>query len=252
MPEVLDHVLAPLCRLLVARGVPFADLMERMKGHYVRAALTLTETKPTDSRLSVMTGLQRREIARLRQFRPRESRPNHLTRIVAKWQTDSQYSVEGRALPLPRTGQAPSFEALALEIRKDVHPRTTLDMLQQAGTVRLDADGQTVHLIATAYLPLGGSEDQLTYLAENVGDHLLAATGNVLGRDPSFFERAVHYNGLSDVQIAALSERFAQAQMALLEDLNKEAATMKDTAPEGASARFRAGGYFYSEGGEEP
>jgi len=247
MPTMLDHLLSPLCRLMVARGVGFAEFAERLKGHYVQAALALAEGKTTDSRLSVMTGLQRREIARLREFQPKPAKPNHLSRLVALWQSEPEYARSGAPLPLPRTGPAPSFEALALMVRKDVHPRTMLDTLETTGTIRLDEDGQTVHLIETAYLPLGGSEDQLEYLDLNVGDHLAAASENVLCAEPPFFERAVHYSGLSDEQVAELSAKFHARQMALLEEMNAEAAKMKTSKAGQGKMRLRAGGYFYAQ-----
>jgi hypothetical protein len=247
MLNALDHLLAPLCRLLVARGVTFAELTERMKGHYVKAAQQLADGKTTDSRLSVMTGLQRREVARLRGFETKPLKPNHLTRLVALWQADPDYSNEGKALPLPRTGPAPSFETLAMGLRRDVHPRTMLDTLEAAGTIRLSDDGQTVYLRETAYLPMSGSEEQLDYLAGNTGDHLAAAAENVLGRTPPFFERAVHYSGLTDDQARTLAKRFHSGQMALLEELNREAERMKKTNTSGAVTRFRAGGYVYTQ-----
>ncbi len=247
MPTMLDHLLSPLCRLMVARGVGFAEFAERLKGHYVQAALALAEGKTTDSRLSVMTGLQRREIARLREFQPKPAKPNHLSRLVALWQSDPDYAEAGAPLPLPRTGPAPSFEALALMVRKDVHPRTMLDTLETTGTIGVDDDGQTVHLIETAYLPLGGSEDQLEYLDLNVGDHLAAASENVLGAEPPFFERAVHYSGLSQAQVDTLAARFQVRQMKLLEEINAEAAKMKTSVSGQGTMRLRAGGYFYAQ-----
>ena len=251
MTGILDQILAPLARLAVARGVLFSDLMERLKGHYVQAAQGLSEGKITDSRLSVMTGLQRRDIARLREFRSKPRKPNPLTRLVAIWQTEPVYAPEGTAAPLPRNGPEPSFDSLARAVRQDVHPRTFLDALEAAATVRIEED--MVRLIETAYVPLGGSEEQLAYLADNVGDHLSAATENVLGRTPPFFERAVHYSGLTPEQSDRLAQRFRAGQMALLEELSREAAGMKSEAPEGAAAKFRAGGYvFYRDGGQNP
>ncbi|MEZ5714332.1 MAG: hypothetical protein R3D85_03635 [Paracoccaceae bacterium] len=35
---------------------------------------------------------------------------------------------------------APSFEVLGRAVRQDVHPRTFLDALDAAGTVRIDGD----------------------------------------------------------------------------------------------------------------
>ncbi|MCV2892939.1 DUF6502 family protein [Lentibacter sp. XHP0401] len=252
MLPTLDHILAPLARLLVARGVPFGDLMERMKGHYVQAAseqsAAQSDGKITDSRLSVMTGLQRRDIARLRAFEHKAPKPNPLTRLVALWQAHPDYSRSGKPLPLPRTGDAPSFESLAREVRQDVHPRAMLDTLFAAGTVKLCKD--TVELTQNAYVPLAGSEEQLDYLAENVGDHLAAAAENVLGPYPLHFERAAHYTGLTPAQVKILTASYDAAQMALLEDIASQAEALKLKAPTGASARFRAGGYFYSATGE--
>lgn len=250
MPDDFDPLLAPLARLMVARGVTFPDLAERLKGHYLRAAQDRAEAegKMTQSRLSVMTGLQRRDIARLDAFDVKPPRPNPLTRLVARWRTDPAYAPGGTPLPLPRTGPAPSFEALGRSLRQDVHPRTFLDALEAAGTARVDGD--TVTLVETAYVPQGGSAEQLAYLAENAGDHLAAAAANVLGRTPPFFERAMHYSRLTPDQAAALSAQFGRAQMALLEELSRTAEAMQaengDHADQ-ACTRIRAGGYVFTE-----
>lgn len=242
MLDLLDRLLGPLARLLVARGVLFPDLVERLKSHYVRAAREQAEGKITDSRLSVMTGLQRRDIVRLRDDPPRPERPNHLATLVARWQTDPAY--QGRNLP--KNGPAPSFEALALDIRRDVHARTMLDALLAAGTVALTPDDD-VQLVQSSYQPLAGSEDQLAYLTRNLGDHVMAATNNVLGADPPHFERAVHYGGLTEIQVDTLRAAHAKGQMTLFEDLSAKAAKMKAENKKSAQSRFRAGAYFYEE-----
>ncbi|MFK7940439.1 MAG: DUF6502 family protein [Roseovarius sp.] len=250
MFDRLDHLLAPLCRLLVARGVAFADLAERLKGHYVQAAERQTQReggKSTDSRLSVLTGLQRREVARLRGFEVKPAKPNHLSRLVALWQSDPAYGAQ----PLARIGPDPSFEALALTVRKDIHPRTMLDTLLASGTVTMSQDEQQVHLVETAYLPMSGSEDQLDYLATNVGDHLAAAASNVLGSGPPHFERAVHYSGLTQKQVDTLAKQFHAGQMKLLHELNTEAAQMKSGNDSSAQSRFRAGGYVFTHSTED-
>lgn len=245
---ILDSLLAPLARLLVARGVLFPDFAERMRAHYVAAA-ERRAGKATDSRLSVLTGLQRREVTRLRGFVPRDERPNHLARLVALWQTDPAWSGDGAPLVLPRNGPAPSFEALAWSVRRDVHPRTMLDALTASGTVAVTDDG--VRLLKGSYQPLAGSEDQLAYLARNLGDHLGTATANVLAEGPPQFERAVHYGGLSAEQVAELEAFHAEGQMALFQDLSRRAATMKADGA-GGDRRFRAGAYFHQSGDDAP
>ena len=240
MLNLLDALLAPKARILVARGIGFPDFAERMKTHYMVAAERQAHAegkKVTDSRLSVLTGLQRRDISRLKGSKPEEKRVHHLSRLVALWQTQAGYSRE-----IPRSGPAPSFEALAQDVHRDVHPRTMLDTLQAAGTVQVDGD--TVTLLETSYQPLAGTDDQIAYLAKNVGDHAAAATENVLGRGPRHFERAVHYTRLSAEHVAELEAEFRAAEMATLEKISQKAAKMKQTSI--GSARFRAGSFFYS------
>ncbi|MGL4238078.1 DUF6502 family protein [Tabrizicola sp.] len=246
--QIFDALFAPIARLLVARGLPFPDLVERMKLHYVQAALTQAGDRATDSRVSVMTGLQRRDVVRLRGEDVKDRRPNHLARLVALWQTGAGWSRDGAALPLVRSGPGQSFEALAQAVRRDVHPRTMLDTLLAAGTVALSADGQQVLLTQTSYQPLAGSDDQLAYLSRNLGDHAQAAADNVQGRTPPHFERSVHYSGLTETQINVLSKRFAEAEMALFQELSQTAARMKEENTEAGTQRFRAGGYFYRTG----
>lgn len=240
MLNLLDALLAPTARILVARGVGFPAFAERMKSHYIAAAERQAKAegnKITDSRLSVLTGLQRRDISRLKGSKPEEKRVHHLSRLVALWQTQNDYSRE-----IPKSGPSPSFEALAHEVHRDVHPRTMLDALQAAGTVQLE--GESVTLVETSYQPLAGTEDQISYLAKNVGDHAAAATENVMGREPRHFERAVHYTRLSADQIADLEAEFRAAEMVILEQISQKAAKMKRSGK--GTERFRAGSYFYS------
>lgn len=246
--EIFDALFAPIARLLVARGLPFPDLVERMKLHYVQAAISQAGAqsgdRATDSRVSVLTGLQRRDVVRLRDQDVKDRRPNHLARLVALWQTEAELKDQ----PLPRSGPPPSFEALAQTVRRDVHPRTMLDTLLAAGTVALSEDGQEVRLLQPSYQPLAGSDDQLAYLSRNLGDHAQAAAENVQGAAPPHFERAVHYTGLTEMQVAELSARFAAAEMALFQEISQTAARMKEENARPGPQRFRAGGYFYRTG----
>ena len=251
MLHMLDRLLAPLARLMVARSVLFPEFSETMKRHYVDAARNLAaskEAKVTASRLSVMTGLQRRDIARLADQDTSSRTPNPLSRLVALWQTDARFSSNGTAMPLQKTGNSPSFEALAHAVRRDVHPRTLLDALVAAGTAHVEGD--KVILDQKSYQPLAGTDEQIAYLADNSGDHLAAAVDNVLGRDPRHFERALHYSGLTAEQVAELSAEFETAQMDLLTRLGQKAAAMKSqtTGPH----RLRLGGYVYRSKGNQP
>lgn len=234
MNHFLDAVFAPIARLCVVQGVLFPQLVERFKAQFVRAAIGAINSKPTDSRISVMTGLQRRDIARLRANESEPNLPiNHLARLVARW-------VAAGAATLSRH----DFDVLASEIRRDVHPATQLAQLVDAGTVAVAGDG-LISLLSRSYQPSTGSTEQLEYLARNGGDFLKAGIGNIITDPAPFYERAVHYNGMSAEAVGTLEEEFRADQQVLLEQINARAATLRKSAP--GNHRFRAGGYFYQE-----
>lgn len=229
---VLDHLLAPIVRLCIRKGVLFAQVSERLKAQFVTGAEQLIEGKVTDSRISVMTGLQRRDIVRLKGEQAAAPRLNPLSRLVGQWS-----AMGGQDLTRAE------FDALAEGIRRDVHPATLLAQLGDAGTVAVQGDH--LRLLSHSYQPLPGSAAQLDYLARNGGDFLNAATANVITQPAPFFERAVHYDGLSKDAVAELEAAYEAAQMQVLEAINAQAAALQASAP--GTTRFRAGGYFYKE-----
>ncbi|MEM6308136.1 MAG: DUF6502 family protein, partial [Pseudomonadota bacterium] len=229
-------------KLMVGQSMRFPDVMDPLKAAYVRVVLA-KKGKVTDSHISMVTGLQRRDVARLRTQPPLPGpRPNPLARIVALWQSDNRF----RGRVLPRTGPD-SFDSLARLVAQDVHPRTFLDGLEHSGTISVD-DAQ-VCLLKKSYTATAGGADQLAYLAQNVGDHLQAAQANTQGAH--FFERAVHYNRLTKDQVAELHTHYADLQMQVLEQINKMAADLQAAAPKEADHRFRCGGYFWCDLQEE-
>jgi len=195
----LDPILIPLARLSIRRGWLYPLVADRLRRAFLNAALKDGGDGVTDSRLSVMTGLQRRDLARLRETKSDDPKPTRqpLAEIIARWVEDPIYPEHN----LPILGDGPSFATLARAVRKDVHPRTFLDMLVEAGTVAQHEDRLT--LLTSTYVPSQGSDEQLAYLGDNVGDHLSVAVDNVTTKE-DHYEMSVHYQGLSPEAVARL------------------------------------------------
>lgn len=262
-PELLLRALArllrPLVRLLIRGGVTFPALADLLRGLYVEVALRdlLTDPKArTDSRVSLLTGVHRKEIRRQR-APASEPEPPSLTlssQVIARWLgTAGLADRDGRPLPLPRAGPAPSFEALVGAVTKDVRPRALLDEWLDAGVASLDADGR-VRLEQAAFVPRGGREEQVFYFARNLHDHIAAASANVAAPGaPPFLERGVHYDGLSASAAARLEAAARAAAEALLLEVNRTALGIADAddaaAVDGAPRRHRVnlGVYLYAE-----
>jgi hypothetical protein len=256
----LRRLLRPLVALLIRSGVTFPVLAEMLRGLYVEVALhdLLKDSRAqTDSRVSLMTGVHRKEIRRLRDAvsaDPAQAPPvvTLSSQIIARWLGAPRYQdAAGAPLPLPRAAPEgePSFETLVATVTSDVRPRAVLDEWLSQGIVTLQPD-ERLRLNEAAYLPRPGQAEQLFYFARNLHDHIAAAAANVLAAGtPPFVDRSVHYDRLTaDVARKIEAAARAAAQAALLE-VNRVAIDLTDAETPADDARHRAnfGVYIYVE-----
>jgi Family of unknown function (DUF6502) len=200
--QAVGNVLMPLAQLCVGKGISIQLIEERLRQAFVLAARQAHADQPSarlTSRISATTGLTRREVTRLERQPVREREPHRspATELFMRWLADP-------AGPqfLPRHGAAPSFEALAHSVTRDVHPRTLLEELCRLRLARFDAGTDTVHLLQEAFVPRGDWARMVGYLGDNVGDHLRAATANVLGNGDEELEQAIFADELSAKSLA--------------------------------------------------
>ena len=111
--RALGRLLRPLVRLLIQGGVTFPALADLLRSLYVEVALRDLLTDPrsrTDSRVSLLTGVHRKEIRRQRTPAV-EPEPPSLTlssQVIARWLgTPGLTDADGTPRPLPRSGAAP-------------------------------------------------------------------------------------------------------------------------------------------------
>ena len=257
--QALGGMMAAMARLAVARGLPFAAAEELMKHAFVEAAANAHPGLAAHrkvSRISTATGINRREVTRLTQPQAasqRVARSRSLaSEVFAHWRTHEPYcNRAGVPQLLPRQGQAPSFEALAQEVTRDVHPRSLLDELCRLDLAAWDAAADTVMLARDAFVPQGDRVRLLGLLGDNVGDHLHAAVDNVLSSDRAHFEQAVFADGLSLASVESIRPAVRELWQALLAALVPalEARVEADAdVPAANQRRLRVGLYTYQEG----
>ena len=208
--STLSRLLFPIARLCLANGITFATADEVLKRAFVQEANALQPGAPEHgkvSRISTATGINRREVTRLTQLEAPErvTKQPLASEILARWTTDHAYrNLNGEPGALNRLGPAPSFEALAQSITRDVHPRSLLDELIRLDLVHHDENLDLVSLSRTDFVPRGDSRQMLNFLGDNVGDHLNAAIANVLDDGSSHLEQAVFADELSAESLEAL------------------------------------------------
>lgn len=257
----LEKLLTPLVRALIAFGITFPLFIRLLKRIYVRVAATdfqLEGRSPTTSRLSVLTGLQRRDIGNVsEQLEKNIGPPANISigaRLIGIWTgakkfTDSQ----GRPLPLARfdAKSGPTFEDLVQTVSSDVRPRAILDEWLRLGVVAVD-ESDRVMLRADAFVPRQGFEELAYYYGRNLRDHIAASTHNLLGDGQPFLERAVYYDRLTPESVEALAKLSRELGVETLIRINREALKRADADERDprATRRMSVGLYFY--GGDDP
>ena len=260
LQEALAGLMASVARLGVARGLPYAAVEEMLRLAFVQAAAQAHPGLPEHrkvSRISTTTGLNRREVTRLVQQRNQGRAPHArslASEVFAHWRTQPPYrGADGRALPLPRLGPAPSFETLAQAVTRDVHPRGLLDELVRLGLARWDQAQDRVSLQRETFVASGDLARQLGFLGDNVGDHLRAAVENVLGgQDTLHFEQAIFADGLTAASFESVRPTVHAHWQALLSTIvpTLEARVAADaTSLPPPQGRLRVGLYTYHEDG---
>lgn len=254
----LRHLLRPLVRLLVARGVTYTMLSDLLKQTYVDIAdrdFRLEGRAPTDSRVSLLSGVHRKDVRRLREATPSgdAAMPDSVAlgaQLVAAWTTRREYlDAKGHPRRLPRLASsgARSFESLVTSVSKDIRARSILDEWLRLGVVELDREDRVV-LRTEAFVPRRGFDEKAYYLGHNVHDHLAAAVHNLLGNGAPFLERSVHYDALGAASVEELAALAERSGMEALKTVNRKAiaceARDRKQAPK---LRITFGVYFFTE-----
>lgn len=255
----IRYLLRPLVRLLLKHGITFQTCCELLKSAYVKVAdveFRLADKPQTDSRISLLTGIHRREISRLRNEPETELNLSHNASMSALlltiWSGHPEY-LDDQSLPIPlprlaKQGEGLSFESLVRSVSKDFRARVVLDEWLRQGLVTLDKD-DNVHLVTDAFASPQDMEEKIYYFGQNIHDHLAATVHNLSGSTPSFLERCVYYDKLSVDSIGELADYSRTVGMRALHSINKRAAELQKRDGAGANAVFRTnfGVYNFSE-----
>ena len=259
----VSGLIRPLVRALIAQGVTAPALYRLIKRTYVDVAeqhYRLDDAPPTDSRISMLTGVHRRDV---REFRRGDGERTADTRqkvttiatVLGHWLANPETTDgQGRPLPLPRSAKSGlSFDGMVEGINRDVRPRTVLDELMRQKLVDIDEEDR-VCLRTDAFLGPADLEQKIFFFSENVGDHIAAAVDNLLSDDPAFMERAVFYNRLTPASVDEIEREARKRGGDMLVEINRmanERQTGDADAPNGTQ-RFRLGVFFYREEGSRP
>ncbi len=253
--KALERLLEPLVRTFMAFGVTFPLFIRVLKRIYINAATAESRAAgaaTTVSRISVMTGLQRKDIGQIKEQIERNVAPpanvSLGARLIGIWNGAKAFTdAAGRPLPLARfSGSRPTFEDLVRSVSSDVRPRAVLDEWLRLGVVDVDGEDR-VHLKDNAFVPRQGFDELAYYFGRNLRDHIAASSHNLAGVGDPLLERAVYYDKLTPESVAALEKLARELGVEALVRINREALRLADGDEGKANAdqRMSVGIYFY-------
>jgi Family of unknown function (DUF6502) len=175
------RILEPLVGWLLEAGVGVGDLQPLVKTAYVRAARNRARdsgaeyTKPNASRISIVTGLTRREVASI--LEADAARPTHdrgkqrAERVLSGWWNDLSFQDEsGQPATLPVRGAKRSFAALVERYSGEgAQVATILAELLRVKAVRRLADGR-VQALSRTYATMRWDPDGVRAFGEQVSE----------------------------------------------------------------------------------
>lgn len=257
--QATQRLLRPLARLLMAFGVNYPAFANLAKGVFVDVAARdfPDDGEPiTDSQVSILSGVHRREVKRLRVEMLQQRMPSGVAsmggQIVARWCAEARYlDNQRRPMPLPRLaskGGDISFERLVESVSKDIRARAVLDEWLRLGVAYLD-DQDRVNLVEHAFVPARGLDEKAFFFGKNLSDHMAASAHNLMEGQPPFLERCVYYDGLSQESAEKLRNLTRELAVSALQEVNRFALELQqqDIGKEGAEQRMTFGVYFYAE-----
>ena len=222
-------VLRPLARVLLRNGGTYKDFAELAKWIFVDVAredFTLPGRKQSASRISVVTGLTRKEVARQLDIEsPDDSalsrQYNRAARVIAGWRRDPEFQdADGRPGALSLSDQSPGFTDLVRKYSGDMPARAVLDELERVGSVRrLEED--RIGLVADAYIPAGDEAQKLLIMGKDTALLLDTIEHNLCAAKPDArFQRKVAYDNLPPEALPEFRKLSSARAQALLEELD--------------------------------
>ncbi len=231
LPKAVIHILKPIIRILMRNDISHAEFSALAKQAYIDVAhkyFSIPNKKMTNSRVAVLTGINRKEVLRLSRIKEEqgntlEGTPNRAKRVVNGWLNDPEFlDSDNNPLILSIKGSDNSFSELATRYSGDITIGAIIDELERIGVAKR-LNNEQIQLIAKAYIPQTGELEKIDILSTCVTDLLSSAVYNldadVENGQGRFQRQLVYKNVPSDVadQFQQLSSKKSQE---LLEELN--------------------------------
>ena len=262
----IRRLLRPVVRQMIAYGIAYPAFNRILKQMFVEIAeheFSLPFKRQTDSRLALVTGISRKEIAQLRRQKQSvtdmpDVEDSVITHVIGRWMAGPPFAApDGVPRRLQYESDDPrgaSFSRLVRELGADIPVRAVLDELLRLGSVALQPDGD-VELQHEAHIPAAGTEGKLALLGSDPAELFSTIIHNVEHAKTHWLQRKVVYDNIGSNALQALQnearragEDFVRRANALLASYDRD---RHPDAPSGRRSRVVLGVYYFEEPTEQ-
>jgi hypothetical protein len=264
MNEILiaaaNRLLTPLVKIFLRQGITYKSFSEITKKVYVDVAskdFALDYKKLSASRISMITGIQRKEVQKIRERNDGQDaelidKHNRSTKIINSWMNDANFTDEnGEAATLHIEGDEKSFSALVKKFGADLTYRSFLDELIRIGAVEFDKEKDVVKLLTKGFIPEAGSKEQVVIMGTDVRDLLQTIDHNMTNTsEKSLLQLKASYDNLPDDIMPHIQKLSKEKGYDFLKDFAGWLSEYDrgEEKPEKGTKRKRAGiGLYYFE-----
>jgi hypothetical protein len=265
----LMRILRPVVKLMIHLGMPLQSFIEVLKATYVEVAEKhfAEEGRPlTDSQVSVLTGVHRKDVRRLR-TQPLQSdslTPSLAMQVASAWTGISGLlDEEGLPRPLARrnakmvNGQAAqatelklgtkTFDDLVESMTSDVSATAVLKDMQRQNMVQ-EVAPDVYQLLTTWFITDDRLSDKIGLLSQHIHDRIDASVQNLMTGNRFHRIHSVYANAVSAETVERLKETFDRDGVKILHKLNSRIVQGEQTLVSGQQpVRMSCGFYIYSE-----
>lgn len=181
--QLLSGLLRGVARFFVRRHIPFQHFVDLAREAYVVTAqeeLEKGDEKVNTSRISVATGITRREVKNITTGAIDAGRRSAtlVSRVLNRWEQDKQYrDKRGRLRTLTFSSENSEFYDLVSSISQHLNPGTVLAELQRLGVV--EKQGERLKLLRADHKSDDSERWRLELAALDLNTLLMAVQDNI-------------------------------------------------------------------------
>jgi hypothetical protein len=231
--KFIKLALRPLVKVCLKNAVKLPEIVDCIKEVLVEESQNLLKEKNNkfnSSRISLMTGVHRRDIKKItNKTSELGEKANIITKILNQWQANPKFTNKnGTSKILSLEDDNNEFQELVFSVSKEFNPAALLFELERVEAVERTARG--IKLIKKEFIPSADIAESLGILAEDCSDLFNAVEENILTKQdlPNLHRRTFFDNivpeAIPKIKLWLMEEgiRFHKKAREMLEEYDRD------------------------------